>query len=112
MFIMLVSCGKWLGCLCAKEEDSISPSNPSGNLTPSPAGQWQLSLTSPRRQAPARIPAEVGNAESAHCPRRRGRVRATDKEVSIGHDAVLSWLEKANDPSPSPDDDVAPVRKV
>ena len=112
MFIMFVSCGKWLRCLCAKEEDIILSSNPAGNFATSQAGQWQLSPTSPRRQDPARIPAEVGNAESAHCPRRRGRVRATDKEVSIGHDAVLSWLEKANDPSPSPDDDVAPIRKV
>ena len=107
---MFVFCRKWFGCLCANSEYDSS-SSPAGKLTLSPEGQSQLSLASPRIRAPARIPAAataaVGHADSAHSLNHHRRVTATHKE---GHDAVISWLEKAD--IPSPDDDVAPVRKV
>ena len=53
----------------------------------------------------------MGHADSAHSLNHQRRLKATHKEGFTGHDAVMSWLEKADDPSPD-DDDVAPVRKV
>ena len=106
---MFVFCRKWFGCLCANSEYDSS-SSPAGKLTLSPEGQSQRSLASPRIRAPARTPAAaaaVGHADSAHSLNHQRRVEAIHKE---GHDAVISWLEKAD--VPSPDDHVAPVRKV
>ena len=87
-FFMFVFCRKWFGCLCAKHECDSS-SSPAGKFTLSPA---------------------VGHADSAHSLNHQRREKATHKEGFTGHDAVMSWLEKAD--NPSPDDDMAPIRKV
>ena len=99
---LMVFYRKLLGCLCANIECDSS-SSPADNG----------SQASPRIRAPARIPAAataaVGHADSAHSLNHRRRVTAAHKEGFTGHDAVISWLEKADDPSH--DDHVSPVRK-